>query len=164
MAVQLLPFWAERPAVWFTQVEAQFVLGGISNESTKFHHIISQLDHRYAAEVEDIITSPPQQDPYTKLRIGLLGRLSPCREQRVRQPLTPEAMGESKPSQLLRHVRSLAPDVPDYLLRTIWTSQLPRNVQTTHTASLMLSLTPRPSAPPGLRSRALAKQRTTPSS
>jgi hypothetical protein len=40
-------------------------------------------------------------------------------------------MGESKPSQLLRHVRSLAPDVPDYLLRTIWTSQLPRDVQIT---------------------------------
>jgi hypothetical protein len=47
------------------QVEAQFVLVGISDERTKFHHIISQLDHQYA---KGIITSPPQQDPYTKLR------------------------------------------------------------------------------------------------
>jgi hypothetical protein len=40
--------------------------------------VISQLDHRYAAEVEDVITSPPQQDPYTKLKTELLKRLSRC--------------------------------------------------------------------------------------
>jgi hypothetical protein len=68
--------WAERPAVWFAQAEAQFSLAGISTEITKFYHVISQLDHRYAAEVEDVITSPPQQDPYTKLRTELLKTLS----------------------------------------------------------------------------------------
>jgi hypothetical protein len=68
VAVRLPPFWAERPAVWFAQAEAQFSLAGISTEITKFCHVISQLDHRYAAEVEDVITSPPQQDPYTKLK------------------------------------------------------------------------------------------------
>jgi hypothetical protein len=68
VALWLPPFWAERPAVWFAQVEAQFVLADIRDKRTKFHHIISKLDHRYLAEVEDIITSPPQQDPYTKLR------------------------------------------------------------------------------------------------
>jgi hypothetical protein len=51
---------------------------------TKFHHIISQLEHRYAAEVEDIIISQHQQEPYTKLRIELLNRLSPSREQSFR--------------------------------------------------------------------------------
>jgi hypothetical protein len=68
VAVRLPPFWAERPAVWFAQAEAQFSLAGISNERKKFNYVISQLDQRYAAEVEDIITSPPQQDPYSKLR------------------------------------------------------------------------------------------------
>jgi hypothetical protein len=51
--------------LWFAQAEAQFSLAGISSEKTKFFHVISQLDHRYAAEVEDIITSPPERDPYT---------------------------------------------------------------------------------------------------
>jgi hypothetical protein len=63
--------------MWFAQAEAQFLLAGITTERTKFHHVISQLDHRYAAEVRDIITSPPQQDPYTTLRTELLDRLSP---------------------------------------------------------------------------------------
>jgi hypothetical protein len=41
---------------------------------------------------------------------------------------------DRKPFQFLRHLRSLAPDVPDVpddFLRTIWTRQLPREVQTT---------------------------------
>jgi hypothetical protein len=89
MALQLLPFWAERPAVYFAQVEAQFVLVGISDERTKFHHIIYQLDHRYVAEVEDIITPPSQQDPYTKLRTELLNRLSPPPPQRAARSPAP---------------------------------------------------------------------------
>jgi hypothetical protein len=99
VAVRLPPFWAEQPDVWLSQTEAQFSLADITTERTKFHHVISQLDHRYAAEVRDIITSPTLQDPYTTLRTALLERLSPSREQRFRQLLTPEAIGNRKPSQ-----------------------------------------------------------------
>jgi hypothetical protein len=80
VAVQLPPFWAERPAVWFAQAEAQFSLAGISSETTK-SFIISQLDHRYAAEVEDIIISPPKRDPYTTLRSELARQLTHSRGQ-----------------------------------------------------------------------------------
>jgi tagatose-1,6-bisphosphate aldolase non-catalytic subunit AgaZ/GatZ len=71
VAVQLLPFSAERPAVWFAQAEAQFTLASISS------YLISQLDHRYATEVEDIITSLPNQYTYTTLRTEFVRRLSP---------------------------------------------------------------------------------------
>jgi hypothetical protein len=124
------PLWAEWPAVWFAQAEAQFTLAGISSEKIKFCHVISQLDQRYATEVEDIITSPPDQYPYTTLRTDLVRRLSPSREQRIRQLLTFEELGDRKPSQFLRHLRSLAPHVPDDFLRSIWSSRLPPNVQT----------------------------------
>jgi hypothetical protein len=131
VAVWLPPFCAERPAVWFAQAEARFFLAGISSERTKFHYVISQLDQRYAAEVEDIITSPPQQDPYSKLRAELLKRLSLSREPRAHRILTLEEMGDREPSQFLRHLRSLEPDLPDYFLRTIWISRLPVRVQAT---------------------------------
>jgi hypothetical protein len=93
--------------------------------------VISQLDQRYAAEVEDIITSPPQQDPYFKLRTEVLKRLSLSREQRAHRILTLEEMGDRNPSQLLKHLRSLVPHLPVYFLRTIWTSWLPPKVQAT---------------------------------
>jgi hypothetical protein len=77
VAVRLPPFWAERPAVCFAQAEAQFSLAGISSEKTKFFHVISQLDHRYAAEVEDLITSDSaRESPHHsrgQRRIKLLG-------------------------------------------------------------------------------------------
>jgi hypothetical protein len=101
--------------------EAQFTLISTTNEKTKYCYVISQLDHRYAKEVEDIITSPP--DPYSTLWTVLVRRLSPSREQRIRRLLMLE-MGERKPSQLLRHLRSLAPDVPYHFLRSIWSGRL----------------------------------------
>jgi hypothetical protein len=126
VAVRLPPFWAERPTVRFTQAETQFSLSGISNKRIKFYHIISQLDHRYAAEVEDIITSPLHQDPYTALKMELLNHLSPTREQRACQIITHEEMGDRKPLQFLRHLRSLTRNLPEYFLRRIWCSRLPQ--------------------------------------
>jgi hypothetical protein len=66
--------------VWFAQTEAQFILAGISSEKTKFYYVISQLYQRYAVEVEVIITSPPERDPYTTLKTEMMTRLSPSRE------------------------------------------------------------------------------------
>jgi hypothetical protein len=119
VGVRLPPFWVERPPVWFAQTEAQFLLAGVSSEKSKFFHVISQLDHRYAAEMEDIINFPPEGDPYTTLRLELVRRLSPSREQRIRQLLTLEEMSDRTPSQFLRHLRVLAPDVPENFLYTI---------------------------------------------
>ncbi|XP_023714354.1 uncharacterized protein LOC111868157 [Cryptotermes secundus] len=95
IAVRLPLFWADRPAVWFAQAEAQFPLAGISSEQTKFCYVISQLDQ----------------------------------EQRIRQLLTVEEIGERKPSHFLRYLKRLAPEVSDNVIRSVWISRLPRNVQ-----------------------------------
>jgi hypothetical protein len=127
VAVRLPPFWAERPAVWFAQAEAQLFLAGISSETTKFYHVVLQLDQRYASELEDVITSPQERDPYST-RAELIRWLSPSREQRIRQFLTLE-IGDRKPSQFLRHLRSLASDMSEDFLHTVWSSRLPPNIQ-----------------------------------
>jgi hypothetical protein len=80
---------------------------GVNSEKSKFFHVISQLEQRCAAELEDIITSPPEQSLYTTLKAELVRRLTPAREQRIRQLLTLEEIGDREPSQLLRHLRSL---------------------------------------------------------
>jgi hypothetical protein len=129
VTVRLSSFWAEQPTMWFAQAEAQFFLAGISSERTKFFHVILQLDYRYATEVEDIIISPPERDPYTTLRAEIVKRLTPSRGQLIHQLLTLEEMGDRKPSQFLRHLRGLAPDVTGDVLSTIWSSRLPPNIQ-----------------------------------
>ncbi|PNF17992.1 hypothetical protein B7P43_G17333 [Cryptotermes secundus] len=129
IAVRLPPLWADRPAVWFAQAEAQFTLAGIGSEQTKFCYVISQLDQRYVSEVENIITSPPERGPYTLLRTELVRRLSPSPEERIRQLLTVEEIGDRKLSQFLIYLKSLAPEVSDNVIRSVWTNRLPRNVQ-----------------------------------
>ena len=102
--------------MWFAQAEAQFTLAGISSERIKFCHMISQLDHRYATEVEDIITSPSERDPYTLLRTELVRQLSPSTEQHIQQLLMVEAIGDRKLSQFLGYLKSLAPSMSDNVI------------------------------------------------
>jgi len=115
------------------------------------------LNQWQAAEVEDIIISPPEQDPYDQIKAELVRRLSTSREQCVRQLLPHEEMGDWKPSQFLRHLKSLAPDIPDDFLHTIWASRLLPHMQailagqtegsldsTSHLADRICEVTPLP--------------------
>jgi hypothetical protein len=104
-------------------------LAGINSEQTKFCYVISQLEHRYGSEVEGTITSPAKHNPYTTLRTGLVGWLSTFKEQRFRDLLTLEELGDRKPSQFLRHLRNLPPELPDGFLRSIWASRLPSHIR-----------------------------------
>lgn len=131
VGVKAPPFWAAEPSVWFAQLEGNFVLAGIKDDETKFYYVTSNLEHRYAAEVKDIIVSPPAKGKYEKLKSELIKRLSASREKEVKQLLMHEELGDRRPSQFLRHLQHLAgPDIPDDFLRTIWTSRLPSSIQT----------------------------------
>ena len=63
VTICLPTFWPDRPAVWFTHVEAQFERTSVTCQRTKFNYVVSQLNQQQAAEVEDIINAPPEHDP-----------------------------------------------------------------------------------------------------
>ncbi|XP_049948027.1 uncharacterized protein LOC126456319 [Schistocerca serialis cubense] len=131
IAIRLPPFWPDNPVLWFAQAEASFSCAGITVEATKFALIVSQLDQRYAAEVQDIITAPPEAGAYARLKSELIRRVAASQEDRIRQVLTQEEIGDRKPSQYLRHLRSKVDTVtvPDSLLRTLWSSRLPPQIK-----------------------------------
>ncbi|KAJ8729839.1 hypothetical protein PYW07_016877 [Mythimna separata] len=130
VGVRVPPFWPEKPAIWFAQIEGQFAISNITADTTKFYYVVSHLDPRYAAEVEDVIVNPPAADRYSRLKTELIKRLSESSEKKVHQLLTHAELGDRKPSQFLRHLQHLAgPTVPDEFLRTIWSSRLPSNIQ-----------------------------------
>ncbi|CAH1105591.1 unnamed protein product [Psylliodes chrysocephalus] len=101
------PFWPEKTALWFCQLESHFVLSCISKDETKFAYAVSQLEERYAAEVEDIITNPPEKDKYDVLKKKLIQRPI-LEEEKIQRLLGQEELGDLKPLQFLRHLRSLA--------------------------------------------------------
>jgi hypothetical protein len=45
VGVRVPPFWTEKPAVWFAQLEGQFALSVITQDETKFYNVISHLDN-----------------------------------------------------------------------------------------------------------------------
>ncbi|XP_063377577.1 uncharacterized protein LOC134664764 [Cydia fagiglandana] len=131
VGVRLPPFWPEEPAIWFSQVEGQFDIAGITNDLTKFHYVVSQLDRQFAKEVRDIITNPPASDKYAKLKSELISRLSDTTERQIQQLLHHEELGDRKPSQFLRHLQALAAKrISDDVLRMMWTNRLPASIQT----------------------------------
>lgn len=130
VGVRVPAFWPEKPAVWFAQIESQFSISNITTDATKFNYVVAQLESQYAAEVEDVIISPPATDKYKKLKEELIKRLSVSRQKKVKQLLSQEELGDRRPSQFLRHLRNLAgPNIPDEFLLSIWTNRLPNNVQ-----------------------------------
>jgi hypothetical protein len=80
--------------VWFEEVEGLFALSNITQDSTKFCYVISQLDNKYATEVKDVITNPPPTGRYDSIKAELITRLSFPEEQRVRQLLIHEKTGD----------------------------------------------------------------------
>ncbi|CAI6376867.1 unnamed protein product [Macrosiphum euphorbiae] len=64
VTVKVPPFWKIDPAIWSAQVEAQFHLGGITNDLTKYNHIVGAVDTEILSQVSDIIQKPPDTDRY----------------------------------------------------------------------------------------------------
>jgi hypothetical protein len=130
ISIPVPPFWLKKPAMWFVQLEGQFALSNITQDTTKFYYVISHLENKYVAEVEDVITNLPPTGCYEKIKAELIRHLSLSEEQRIRQLLMHEEMGDRRPTQFLRHLWTLASlSVLSDFLRTLWTNRLPLNIQ-----------------------------------
>ncbi|KMQ83871.1 hypothetical protein RF55_18896 [Lasius niger] len=130
LAVKAPPFWPEEPELWFAQIEGQFTLGGITQDATKYSYVVSHIETRYAREIRDIITQPPANGKYEAVKKALIQRLTATQEQRIRQLIEHEELGDRKPSQFLRYLRTLADaNLPNELLRTLWLGRLPTQIQ-----------------------------------
>ncbi|KAL4720929.1 hypothetical protein ACJJTC_011512 [Scirpophaga incertulas] len=127
----LAPFWLDRPAAWFAHVEAQFALTGITSDETKYNYIISQIDSRLSRELEDLVVNPPARGQrYDWIKLEMVRRFSTSDSQRIRQLISGEELGDRKPSQFLRHLRSLAGNLSDdHILRELFMQRLPRSAQ-----------------------------------
>ena len=113
VSLKLPDFWPSDPKLWFAQAEALFTAQNVTQEKTKFGHVVCVLPARYASEVSDIILRPPEQ-PYKVLKAELTKCVCPSKRQRLQQLLHVDDLGDRKPSQLLRHMLNLCGDaVPD---------------------------------------------------
>jgi len=128
--LRLPPFWLHNPVMWFNQVEAQFDILNISDGITRFRLLIAHLEPQYASKV-DIINAPPGQAPYQHLKNTLIRRTTASDDERLNMVLSDIAMGDRKPSEYLRHLRSLVArdTLSDSVLRSIWIKRMRPQMQ-----------------------------------
>jgi len=130
IGLRIPEFTPADPELWFSIMDRSFQAAGITTDSTKFGYALTAIGPRYTLEVRDIIMNPPTANAYQTLKTELIKRISLSQEHKTRQLLEHEEIGDRKPSQFLRHLRSLAGNVVgDGVLRTIWLSRLPTHVQ-----------------------------------
>lgn len=130
VGLKLPPFQRTDPELWFAMLERSFSLSGITMDETKFSYATQGLDLESQLEVRDILINPPKLNKFDTIKSELVKRLSKTQEQRHRQLLEREELGDSKPSQFLRRLRNLSgPGMSDDLLRTLWAGRLPRAMQ-----------------------------------
>ncbi|XP_064482614.1 uncharacterized protein LOC135395311 [Ornithodoros turicata] len=133
VALKLPPYWPSDPALWFAHIESQFATRGVSCQLTKFHYVVSALSPAEAAEVRDIIMTPPASRPFDRLKEELVRRTTASEQRRLQQLITSEELGDRKPSQLLRRMQQLlgnhASSVDASIVRELFLQRLPSNVR-----------------------------------
>lgn len=123
-------FWKQQPALWFAQIESLFQIHRIRSDDGRYHLVIGALDSEAIQEIADILASPPAIDKYVTLKTQLLARFADSADKQLHRLLTDLELGNRKPSQLLRHMRTLAGNrVSQDILRVRWLALLPPGIQ-----------------------------------
>ncbi|GBN91576.1 hypothetical protein AVEN_126974-1 [Araneus ventricosus] len=136
VSIKLPPLWKDNVEIWFTNLESQFAIAGITASRTKFHYIVASLDSEISSMISDVLKKPLTDDPYTVLKTRLISQFSESESVRIRTLLSDLSLGDQKPSQILHKMTLLAADkISDDVLRLLWLQRLPLSTQQILTSS-----------------------------
>lgn len=136
VAIKPPPFWRTSPKLWFSHLEAQFATGSITTDETKYYYVVAALDEQMLKLVSDIVERPPALHKYQTIRDNLIKSLSESETQQLQNLLQGMELGEQKPSQLLRQMRSSNGfALLDPVLKNLWLKRLPQQAQIVLAAS-----------------------------
>lgn len=130
VSVKPPPFWKSDPKLWFIQLEAQFDLSGVVQDSTKYNYVITAIDTDILTQVTDFVLNPPLNRKYECLKNRLINIYSESSEKKLRKLLSAISLGDRKPSQLVNEMSRLdGTSVSQEILKTLWLQHLPTQVQ-----------------------------------
>ncbi|KAL7724971.1 hypothetical protein ACLKA6_009760 [Drosophila palustris] len=126
LAVKVPPFWAERPEIWFAQIESQFCIAGITADKTKFHTVVASMESSVISQITDAVLNPPAVDMYGKLKLNIIERFCESEQKKIQKLLSDIDLGDRRPTQLLNELRGLAKDrINEDFLKSLWMQRLP---------------------------------------
>ncbi|QQP51427.1 Uncharacterized protein FKW44_012789 [Caligus rogercresseyi] len=131
VALKLPTFWPSKPALWFSQIEAQFMLKRITQDVTKHVHLITSLSDDVTTRVSDILISPPETGRYEALKKRLLQTNTLSNDDRAARILDFGPLGADRPSARMDAMLTLIPDEeqPGFLFKEIFLRQFPPEIR-----------------------------------
>ena len=131
-AFRLPPFSPDDMGLWLAQVECACRVAGITKDDVKFDLVAANLPQSVAMQVRDVVTAKPPS--YDALTSALRDRLAQTRAARLTSLLRHQQLGDQRPSQLLRNMRTelgAAGDGPQdvELLKMLFLQRLPTPVR-----------------------------------
>lgn len=128
--LKLPDFWITHAKAWFRNAEGNFYTRRITNETTMYYHVIRSLTAKAVQELDDILEDDSLKTDYQSLKEKIIGRFASTTEEKLRELVGTQSLGDRTPSQFLRHLRSLAEkNVTEKVLGTLWSDKLPMQVQ-----------------------------------
>jgi hypothetical protein len=133
VSLKIPPFWKSNPALWFKQLESQFINCGIVQDSAKYHAVVPAIESNILSEVSDIIMKTPENNMYEKLKTTMINRFLEPETTKLKKILHTRTfeLGDKRPSQLLREMQKLSDNkFSDDVLKILWIQRLPAQCQT----------------------------------
>lgn len=128
--IKISKFWTTNPTLWFVQLDAQFYNNKVKTDTAKYYAVLGSLDASVLEQICDLVSAPPPENKYEHLKEKMIERFSESEEKQLKKLLTELELGEKKPSQLLREMKTLAANkVNDKIVKTLWLQRLPSRLQ-----------------------------------
>ncbi|GFN87764.1 Pol polyprotein [Plakobranchus ocellatus] len=124
VALKFPTFWVSSLLAWFAQAGAQFELRKITQDDTRYYHVVASLDTDTAKRALPIITAPPLTEKYKAIKDFLTSAYGLSDEERVTALLSMNGLGDNKPSELMDNMLSLlGQHQPCFLFKQIFVQQ-----------------------------------------
>ena len=128
--IKVPPFWKENPTIWFNQIETAFDLYHITGDTTKFRHVVLQLDQTVMPYVSDLVVTPPDKNKYQTLKDRIVMSFVETTELKLRRLLRGIDCQDDKSSAILQKIKNLSEgQCSDSILRTLFLEQLPDEIR-----------------------------------
>lgn len=138
--IKLPDFWQLNPRPWFQHIEAQFELRGISQDVTKYFHVVAALDAPTTARAMGLLEAPPAAGKYDALKAFLLRLYELSELEKADRLLSLNGLGDGKPSELMERMLSVLGSAdPAFLFTHLFLRQLPAPVRTALASSPLSS-------------------------
>ncbi|XP_063369336.1 retrovirus-related Pol polyprotein from transposon 412 [Cydia amplana] len=135
LSLRVPPFWRDQPILWFCSFEA--ATAELKRSQAQLAQmVIAQLEKQDIQNISDLIYSPPEENYYTVIKNRLISVYEESNSAQTKKLLSQVELGEQKPSQLLRRMKTLNKEkFPETTIQMMWLDHLPPHIRSVLTVS-----------------------------